>query len=105
MVAVIFEVTPFKAGKAEYLRLAAGLREHLVKMPGFISAERFQSLAHPEKLLSISFWESEAAAERWRKFEPHYFAQDKGRDQLFKNYRIRVGDVIRDDELTEAAER
>lgn len=105
MIAVIFEVVPTKTGKPEYLRLAAGLKDHLAKIPGFISTERFQSLADPGKLLSISFWESEAAAERWRKFEAHYFAQNKGRNELFKDYRIRVGSIIRDYELGQAAER
>ncbi|WP_374045054.1 antibiotic biosynthesis monooxygenase [Geobacter sp. AOG2] len=44
MICVIFEVWPKKDGKAEYLAIAARLREFLSNRPGFISIERFQSL-------------------------------------------------------------
>ena len=96
MIAVIFEVTPTKEGKQEYLDIAAGLREHLTQMPGFVSIERFQSLTEPEKLLSLSFWDDEDSVRKWRTLEEHRMAQSKGRHQLFKNYRIRVCQVERD---------
>ena len=83
MVVVIFEVIPHEAGRAEYLAIAAKLRELLAEMPGFISVERFQSLTDPDKLLSLSFWEDEAAVSRWRNLEEHRAAQAKGRDSLF----------------------
>ena len=100
MIAVIFEVTPTEEGKQEYLEIAACLREYLIKMPGFISIERFQSLAEPEKLLSLSFWENEDSITKWRNLEVHRNAQSKGRNQLFKEYRIRVCNVARDYTLT-----
>jgi len=96
MLAVIFEVVPTADGKSEYLEIAAGLKEHLASMPGFISIERFQSFSNPDKLLSLSFWESEESIEQWRSFEEHYLAQTRGRAALFKEYRIRVGGIIRD---------
>ncbi|MFT6063436.1 MAG: heme-degrading monooxygenase HmoA, partial [Paracoccaceae bacterium] len=44
MIAIIFEVTP-KDGKADrYFEIAAGLKADLVKIDGFISVERFESL-------------------------------------------------------------
>ena len=100
MIAVIFEVTPTKEGKQEYLDIASRLREHLSEMPGFISIERFQSLAEPAKLLSLSCWEDESALERWRNHDEHRCAQTKGRDELFQNYRIRVCSVVRDYTMT-----
>lgn len=100
MIAVIFEVTPKEEGRAAYLAIAAELREHLADMPGFISIERFQSLADPDKLLSLSFWEDEASVSRWRNLEEHRAAQAKGRDNLFRDYRIRVGSINRDYSMT-----
>ena len=100
MIAVIFEVIPTKEGKQEYLEIASSLREHLVKIPGFISIERFQSLTEPEKLLYLSFWEDEDSIAEWRNLEEHRYAQSKGRTKLFKNYRIRVCNVARDYTLT-----
>ena len=96
MIAVIFEVIPTAGGKQEYLSIAANLREHLEDMPGFISIERFQSLADERKILSLSFWEDEEAIRRWRTLEEHRVAQSKGRGFLFEDYRIRVGGISRD---------
>lgn len=101
MLAVIFEVIPKEEGKAEYLAIAASLREHLTKIPGFISIERFQSMADPDKILSISFWEDEESVAQWRNLEEHRFAQSKGRNSLFRDYRIRVGSIVRDYSLSE----
>lgn len=49
-----------------YLELAAALRPELDTLDGFIPIERFESLAGPGKLLSLSFWRYEAAVETWR---------------------------------------
>ena len=96
MVAVIFEVHPTKEGKAEYLSIAAGLREFLKNRPGFISIERFQSLGDDGKVLSLSFWESEEAVQEWRNLLEHRMAQQRGKAELFERYRIRVAQVLRD---------
>lgn len=96
MIAVIFEVKPRAEGKQEYLTIAADLRDYLKDIPGFISIERFQSLNDDQKILSLSFWEDEAAITRWRNLEQHRAAQSKGRHELFENYRIRVGHIVRD---------
>jgi heme-degrading monooxygenase HmoA len=96
MIAVIFEVIPSSEGKAEYLAIAASLREKLTDTPGFISIERFQSMTEPNKILSLSFWEDEASVARWRNLEEHRNAQSQGRSGLFNDYRIRVGKISRD---------
>ncbi len=95
-VAVIFEVLPADGKKQEYLDLAAVLKPELEKIKGFISIERFQSLSNPGKILSLSFWESEEALAEWRNLERHRAAQSKGRGGIFKDYRLRVAQVIRD---------
>ena len=96
MIAVIFEVVPAPGRKQEYLDLAASLRPALEKMDGFISIERFESLANREKVLSLSIWRDEKAVKSWRQFEGHRMAQAKGRAGIFSDYRLRVAAVIRD---------
>jgi len=96
MITVIFEVWPHAEGRGEYLDIAARLMEHLKQMDGFISVERFQSLVDPGKLLSLSFWRDEEAVKAWRNFELHRGAQQKGRNELFANYRLRIGPIMRD---------
>lgn len=95
-IAVIFEVFPDDAGKAEYLDIADRLKKELKNMEGFISIERFQSLNDEGKVLSLSFWENEEAIESWRNQMEHRKGQKAGHDKLFKNYRIRVAQVFRD---------
>ena len=96
MIAVIFEVQPATEGRDRYLALAAALKPELERMDGFISIERFQSLADPARLLSLSFWRDEAAVRAWREHEAHRAAQDEGRTSVFTDYRLRVAAVLRD---------
>ncbi len=96
MVSVIFEVWPDPAHREGYLKWAAELKSELVKMDGFISIERFQSLTEPDKLLSLQFWRDESCLTAWRNLEAHRTAQDAGRSTMFTNYRLRITEVIRD---------
>ena len=96
MIAVIFEAQPREGQQEVYLSIAAALRPELEKIDGFISIERFQSLAEPGKVLSLSMWRDEAAVARWRRFEQHRSAQRAGRERIFRDYRLRVAQVLRD---------
>lgn len=96
MIAVIFEVMPDPARKEEYLDIAAAMRPMVDEVEGFISVERFQSLTNPDKLLSLSFFEDEAAVTRWRQLTAHRGAQAKGRKGIFTDYHLRIAHVIRD---------
>ena len=104
MIAVIFEVEP-RAGRAQaYLDTAARLRPLLDGIDGFISIERFESLAQSGRYLSLSFWRDEAAVAAWRALGEHRAAQAAGRDEIFADYRLRVASVLRDYGMTERAE-
>lgn len=96
MIAVIFEVIPNEGKKEEYLDIAAKLRSELDTIEGFISIERFQSINDPEKILSLSFWKDEESILQWRNLELHRFAQTKGREEIFKDYHLRIANVNRD---------
>ena len=96
MIAVIFEVWPAEGETQHYLDLAAALKAELTAMDGFVSIERFQSLAEPGKLLSLSIWRDEDAVRRWRNLPSHRATQAKGRGGVFRDYRLRVASVIRD---------
>ena len=104
MVSVIFEVWPQPEHREGYLNWAAELKEELLKMDGFISIERFQSLTDPGKLLSLQFWRDDACLAAWRNLEAHRAAQRAGRSTMFKEYRLRIAEVTRDYGLQERAE-
>ncbi len=96
MITVIFEVWPDPARRDEYLDHAAELRSLLEQIDGFISIERFESLAEPGKLLSLSVFRDEEAVMRWRQLDAHRRMQGIGRSGVFRDYRLRVASVIRD---------
>ena len=96
MIAVIFEVEPAPGHRQDYLDTAAALRAELEAIDGFLSIERFESLARPGRMLSLSFWRDEEAVRRWRTLPSHLAAQAAGRAGIFRDYRLRVADVVRD---------
>lgn len=104
MIAVIFEVWPHPEQRGAYLDIAAELRPHLAGIDGFVSVERFESLTEPGKLLSLSLWRDEAALQSWRRLGEHRMAQAVGRNRVFKDYRLRVAEVVRDYGMNERAE-
>ncbi len=95
MIVVIFEVQPTEAGGPRYFELAAELRPELEKQDGFISIERFESLATPGKFVSISYWRDEAAVAAWRGHAGHAAAQALGKREIFADYRITVAETLR----------
>lgn len=104
MIAVLFEAWPAPDQRSRYLDLAAALRPELDEMDGFLSIERFESLAEPGKLLSLSFWRDEAAVARWRNSDAHRATQAEGRSGVFSDYRLRIASVVRDYGLADRAE-
>lgn len=101
MIAVIFELHPKDGHRDAYLDIAASLRDELETMSGFISVERFESLTHPGKLLSLSFFEDEDALKDWRNRASHRKAQAAGRNVHFADYRLRIASVTRDYGMTD----
>ena len=104
MIAMIFEVRPKPGRRDDYLSRAAELRPLVEAIDGFVSIERFQSLAEPDKLLSLAFFRDEAALTQWRTHAHHRRAQAAGRNGIFADYRLRVAGVIRDYSLTDRAQ-
>ncbi|HMN78717.1 MAG TPA: antibiotic biosynthesis monooxygenase [Burkholderiaceae bacterium] len=101
MMVVIFELEPAEGRAADYFSLAAALKEELQTIDGFVSVERFESLSTPGRFLSLSVWRDEAAVRRWRNLPAHREAQRLGRAGIFRDYRLRVAEVVRDYGLAE----
>jgi len=96
MFAVIFEVDPKEARRDEYFDLARMLRPKLEAIDGFIDIDRFASRRSTQRVLSLSTWRDEKAVIRWRTQAEHHRAQERGRSEIFADYRLRVGEVTAD---------
>jgi heme-degrading monooxygenase HmoA len=97
-------VWPAKGHREQYLALAASLRNELMTADGFISIDRFESLYEEGKLLSLQFWRDEHAVAGWRNNLEHRRMQAMGRGGVFRDYRLRIAQVIRDYGMSERAE-
>ncbi len=99
MFAVIFEVQPKRERWDDYLKLAQFLKPKLMAIDGFIDNERFASQSTEGRLLSLSIWRDEKSVIRWRTQGDHHAVQDKGRSEIFADYRLRVGEIMDDSDL------
>ena len=61
-------------------------------------------MTDPSKVLSLSFFEDEAAIIRWRNLAAHRGAQATGRGGVFDDYRLRIANVVRDYGMFDRAE-
>ena len=96
MFSVLFEVHPRTGRFDDYLALAGRLKPLLERMDGFVDNERFASLARPGWLLSHSTWRDEKSVVRWRTQGEHHGVQQRGRSEIFQDYRLRVGEIVAD---------
>jgi heme-degrading monooxygenase HmoA len=96
MFSVIFEVHPRPEQFDLYLDLAKGLRPILEGIDGFIDNERFESTRRPGWILSHSTWRDEKSVVRWRTVPKHHDTQQRGRDEVFQDYHLRVGEIVAD---------
>jgi heme-degrading monooxygenase HmoA len=99
MFSVIFEVHPKPEQWDAYLGNAKMLRPELEKIDGFIDNIRYGSLTREGWVLSLSGWRDEKSVIRWRTQTRHHEVQKKGRTEIFQDYHLRVGEVIRDTRL------
>lgn len=96
MIAVLFEVSIIAEKQARYFQLAEQLKPLLSDIDGFISIERFQSTTNPDKLISLSWWENEAAIKQWKQNAQHQMAQNEGKSSIFSFYKINILTSIRE---------
>ena len=101
MFAVIFVVEPRPERFNDYLDIAKMLKPELERIDGFIDNERYRSQRNEGRILSLSIWRDEKSVIRWRTLAIHHQMQEKGRREVFRDYRLRVGEVAADTGLAD----
>lgn len=97
MFVVLFEVEPRAKQWDDYLATARLLRPELEAIDGFVDNERFRKDPDVHRILSLSSWRDEKALVRWRTQATHHtVGQQRGRSDIFNDYRLRVGEVTAD---------
>ncbi len=94
MIGLFFEVIPLDGHAARYFELAAALKAELERSGGVLFIDRYTSVERPGVVLSHQWWADEAALIRWRQHGQHRAIQRAGREQHFRDYRIRIGPAV-----------
>lgn len=89
--AVIFTSTRtlIEEGYSEMANKMVGLAK---KQPGFLGFES----AREEIGISVSYWKDLESIKNWKENMEHSFAQKKGKDVWYRNYKIRIAKIERD---------
>lgn len=99
MFSVMFEVHPRPDRWDAYLGYAKALRPELEAVDGFVDNVRYRSLTREGWILSLSGWRDEKALVRWRTSARHHQVQQNGREDVFLDYHLRIGQVLEDTRL------
>lgn len=94
MIGLFFEVIPLEGHADRYFELAATLRPELDRSGGVLFIDRYTSTARSDVILSHQWWADEEALIRWRQHTQHRAIQRAGREQHFRDYRIRIGAAV-----------
>jgi heme-degrading monooxygenase HmoA len=79
-------------GDNGYEKMAERMNELAQEQPGYLGHES----AREEIGITVSYWESLDAIRNWKMNTEHLIAQKKGREEWYKNYKIRICKVERE---------
>ena len=96
MVIVVFQFSTKPNMSYEYFKEVDLLNKELKNEKGFISAERYKSNTYKNSYVSISTWKDKKSVEKWHQNKKHQLSQNKGKQEIFKSFRIRVAEVFKD---------
>jgi len=104
--AVVFSSVRNGDDESGYSVMAARMKVLAECQPGFLGME---SVRREDGLgITVSYWESEDAVRNWKQNAEHLVAQEKGRNDWYAAYRLRVCRVEREygfgDNTTQPAE-
>ena len=96
MIIVVFEFNVNKGREKDYFLEVEKLQTEIQNAEGFIGVDRFESNNTKGYYVSVSTWKNEESVNKWHKNSKHAIAQNLGKKEIFKSFRIRVAKVFRD---------
>ncbi|MGE8203608.1 antibiotic biosynthesis monooxygenase family protein [Heyndrickxia sp. NPDC080065] len=98
--AVIFISKRSEQDLEGYTRMADRMEELAKLQPGFINVESSRdSEGHG---ITVSYWESLEAIQKWKENSKHKAAQQRGKDTWYSNYHVQICEVIREYSFNES---
>jgi len=90
--AVVFTSRRTSQEEGSYTAMAAEMIELARKQPGFLGVDHAREAVG----ITVSYWESLENIADWKSQTRHKFAQERGRDQWYESYTIRICRVERE---------
>ena len=78
-------------GDAGYGHMSARLEELAREQPGFLGLES----AREDLGITVSYWRDDDAAAAWKQVAEHRIGQQRGRDEWYADYQVRIATVTR----------
>ena len=94
MVVTVFRSRVRPENAAEYMKMAAKMKELAEAMPGYLCHKGF--VAEDGERVTIVEFESEEAQRAWSVHREHVDAKKKGRASFYLEYRVQICTVQRD---------
>lgn len=80
------------AGDNGYAATAASMEALASQQPGYLGIEA----ARDGLGVTVSYWRDEASARAWKRVAAHLVAQQRGREEWYADYRVRIATVRRE---------
>ena len=96
MIIVVFEFNVNKGREKDYFLEVEKLQTEIQNAEGFIGVDRFESNNTKGYYVSVSSWKDKESVNKWHKNSKHAIAQNLGKKEIFKSFKIRVAKVFRD---------
>ncbi|MFJ7728664.1 antibiotic biosynthesis monooxygenase family protein [Neobacillus sp. NPDC097160] len=92
--AVIFTSRRTEDDSKGYARMSDKMVELARLQPGFIKVESARD--HEGHGITVSYWESLEAIQKWKENTAHQAAQQKGKETWYSNYNVQICKVVRE---------
>ena len=94
MIVTVFRSRLRPGVESEYMQWAKRMSDIAVAMPGYISHKGF--VAEDGERVTLVEFESEEAQRAWSVHPEHVRAQKHGRQNFYAEFRVQIGNVIRE---------
>ena len=91
---MIFTSVRVQDDSPDYSTTAARMETLAAEQPGYLGIESARGAAGLG--ITVSYWTDAASARAWKQVAEHRLAQQRGREQWYETYRVRVATVERE---------
>jgi heme-degrading monooxygenase HmoA len=81
-------------GDNGYNIMAEKMEQLATEQPGFLAVESVRDASGSG--ITISYWESLEAIHNWKQHQTHQAAQEKGKQDWYQNYKVKICKVERE---------